>query len=1184
MNTKRLEIYAPQARNDFIAAISHSAKLLGINANETKPIDILGDGFKITGSTKIYSIKLRPAYEALKQAVKSTGYKEVIEEVAYIWFNRLIAIRYMEVNNYFIHGKRVLSNINSDERRPQILLDAHLLINQLPGLEKDKVLKLIQGSHYDELYSQLLLAHCQQLHQWMPQIFSPINDYVGLLLPDNLLATDSLIAKLLLAVDEENFKHVEVIGWLYQYYISDKKAASMDRVGNVKGGYNKNEIPSVTQLFTPNWIVKYMLHNSLGSMWLASAPYSQLKTQMEYYIEPAKQNPEVEAQIKANTPGYIDPKTITVLDPACGSGHILVEAYTILKQIYLEEGYQPNQIPELILKHNLYGLEIDKRATQLATFAVYMQGRADDSQLFNKHITTNIVQIKATNAIDSEHLYQNLSKLSNSITLDEVKKFLEIFHDADMFGSLIQISPQVLEIADKLESIIYPHLKRNNISQGELFLDPDIEKVVYLTKQTRLLAKQYDCVVANPPYMGNKGYNAILKKYVEKNYSKAKADLFSAFIIRSLIFSKSNAKLGFVSPFVWMFISSFEELRIKILSQSSITTLVQLEYNAFAPACIPVCTFVLEKQKCDYKGGFIKLSDFTGADNQPIKTLEAIKNRKCGWFYETNQAKFDKLPCSPIAYWVSDKVADIFATYPPLIELTETRQGMATSDNSRFWRLWFEVKNDDIKFNSLNNEDSILSGRKWFPYNKGGEFRKWYGNQYYVVNWQNDGRELKEFQSKLDQGWTMRLKSREFYFRSGLSWSFISSSYFGVRYFPEGFIFDVSGSMSFPYLKSNELFILGLLCSDLSNVFLNMLNPTINLQRSNIDSIPTKLIPNCELIVKELIAISKADWDSYETSWNFIKHPLLTVNASGNNLANRYATIREYWHEQTARMKELEEENNRLHINAYDLADEFSPDVEDRLVTLTCNPLYRYKSSEDFEARLKLDTYKELISYAIGCAFGRYSLDQDGLIFAGGEFDKEKYQSFAPTLHNILPITDTMHFSDDAVRQVSKFIEVAFGKENHLSNRHELAITLKAGSSDSLAAINNYLSSEFYKDHLKNYQKKPIYWLFSSGKTKAFQALVYLHRMDNSTLATMRTKYIRPLLTYYDSRVQELRAVSVPSKAEIKELREIEKKYDELSEYDRKIEHLINLNIIFDLDDGVTVNYAKFSTVLEKIK
>ena len=878
MKTSQLESYAPQARQDFISAIAHSAKLLGISTDGFLPLETLGADFRVTGSNQIYPAKSRAAYEQLKAAISAHGYAHVIEQVAYTWFNRILAIRYMEVNNYFQHGKRVLSNIDSNEHRPQILVEAHTLNNQLPNLPAQEVIKLIEHNQFDQLYSQIILAQSQQLHRWMPQIFSPIDDYTALLLPTDLLATDSLIAQLLAAIDEESFKQVEVIGWLYQYYISDKKAASMARVGKQKGGYMSNEIPSVTQLFTPNWIVKYMLQNSLGATWLQANPASPIKAQLKYYIEPASQSAEVSAQLAAINPGYIDPTTLTVLDPACGSGHILVEAYQLLKQIYLEEGYSLQQIPHLILKHNLFGLEIDQRATQLATFALIMQARADDADLFEQPIQTNIVQIVASNHLDSNAIFSNLAEKSNFITFGEVRQFIESFTNADLFGSLIQISPNTLEIAHKLESFI----DGQSHQHSDLLQTQDLEQLRPLIQQAKLLAQTYACVVANPPYMGSKFINDTYKKYLKEHYTGFEKDLFSVFVLRDMAFCKPHGTMAFMTPFVWMFISSFEELRHKILDNYALHSMVKPSYTAFfASAIIPICTFVLNNNQVkNYKGTYFDLGYLGVAEDQPKILIEANKNDDNKIKFIAPQGKFSKLPGSPIAYWVSDKVADIFATYPPLSKHSAIKQGMATSDNTRFIRQWFEVSIQNIGFDIETNIKSIESKKKWFPYNKGGDFRKWYGNQTEIVNWFNDGEELKIYQNTLDQGWTVRLKSREYYFKDGITWTFISSSYFGVRYSPIGFIFDVAGSMAFPQMEYDVYICTGLLSSKLSNYFLNVVNPTLNYQRSDVAAIPTKLVPACEPIVKELIELSKADWDSFETSWNFAAHPLVGLTAA----------------------------------------------------------------------------------------------------------------------------------------------------------------------------------------------------------------------------------------------------------------------------------------------------------------
>jgi len=1179
MKTSQLESYAPQARHDFMAAIAKSAQLLGISADGFLPLEILGADFKIAGSNKIYPAKYRGAYEQLKATITAHGYADVIEQVAYTWFNRILAIRYMEVNNYFKHGKRVLSNIDRNEHRPQILVEAHTLNNQLPNLPAQEVIKLIENNQFDQLYSQILLAQSQQLHHWMPQIFSPIDDYTALLLPTDLLATDSLIAKLLSAIDEESFKQVEVIGWLYQYYISDKKTASMARVGKQKGGYTSNEVPSVTQLFTPNWIVKYMLQNSLGATWFQANPASNIKAQLEYYIEPASQSAEVSAQLAAINPGYLDPTTLTVLDPACGSGHILVEAYQLLKQIYLEEGYPLQQIPHLILKHNLFGLEIDQRATQLATFALIMQARADDANLFDQSIQTNIVQIVASNHLDAQAVFTNLAEKSNFITSGEVGQFIESFTNADLFGSLIQISPNTLEIAHKLESFIDGQSQQHN----DLLQTDDLEQLRPLIQQTKLLAQTYACVVANPPYMGSAFFNDSLGKFISQNYTRSKSDLCVAFMERGLTLTEPNGLMAMLTMQSWMFLSSFKDFRMWIL-QFKFDQLLHLGHSALPQLNSKVAQFIgfiIYNTHCELDNYVICKSLLSGNSEQKMLNFNIANNSII------NQGKFAKLPGSPIAYWVSDKVADIFATYPPLSEFADARQGLATADNNRFLRLWHEVDYHNIGLDMANREQAQQSGLKWFPYNKGGEFRKWYGNQDCVVNWQNDGAEIKNFVD--DKGkQRSRPQNTQFYFREGVTWSLISSSYFGARYSPTGSIFDVTGHAAFSHDNYKIIEISGFLASKICSFFLNILNPTMAFSSGYVAQAPTKLVPACEPIVKELISLSKADWDSFETSWNFVAHPLVGLTAA--TLAERYAALREIWRTNTARMKALEEENNRLHIEAYDLADEFSPMVEDRLVTLSCNPQYRYKSGEkefavaDLEARLQLETYQELISYAVGCVFGRYSLDYDGLAYAGGAWESSRYTSFIPSGKNVLPLSENMFFADDGARRIEEFIQTVFAADPTTSF-YQLAQIIKPNNRDnSLKIINDYLCNDFYKDHLKRYQKKPIYWLFSSGKHKAFQALVYLQRLDTSTIANLRTEYIRPLLSFYENSLAELRELATPSKDQSKSITLLDKKIDELRDYDQRVEHLINQNIVLDLDDGVTLNYAKFGDVLEKFK
>ncbi|MDX9799579.1 MAG: BREX-1 system adenine-specific DNA-methyltransferase PglX, partial [Bacteroidales bacterium] len=827
MNKNNLKRYSRQARIDFINAVTQKASLYGIRKNKAIiPCEEKGD-FCLIGENffpkSVYSQRAQ-----LAEQVQQKGFDQTIEEIAYQWFNRFAAIRFMELKGYLSHGYRVMSH-PADVYDPEILEKAHF-IEKLDGLTRDEIVKLKLDGKNDELYQKLILAQCNELHQVMPFLFEKINDYTELLMPDNLLRNDSLIRKMVNEIPEEDWQSVEIIGWLYQFYISEKK----DVVIGSKKPIKTEDIPAATQLFTPNWIVKYLIQNSLGAKWLATNPKSSLKKQMRYYIEPAEQEPEVVEEIKRITPSYLNPEEIKVMDPACGSGHMLVEAYNLLKSIYLERGYQIDDIGRLILEKNLFGLEIDERAAQLSGFALIMKAREDSQNIFKDKdkIEINITCIQSSKPLNFNDLLRNLESIYTgkysatpsekykymgiadgplfadkgmpedknrraNFVLKIIKKTLDLFTEADTFGSLIRVSE---EIGKYLPEIIAE--LENLTKNADMISRNAIDTILPFLKQAEYLYQKYDVVIANPPYMGHRNMNQLLKSYIGKQFKGFEKDLFSSFIIRCRDFASSKGYLGFMSPFVWMFISSYEKMRLNLIDSATLTSLIQLEYSGFSGATVPICTFTfLNNHIKNYTSSYIKLSDFRGAANQSPKTLEAIENKNCGWFYNTKADGFKKIPGSPIAYWASERVRKIFYEGTKIVEIFDIKQGMATSDNNRFLRFWHEVSLNNIKFDCQSLEESGISYQKWYPYNKGGYYRRWYGNNEYVVNWWQNGKELKEFQSNLSQGWHVRLKSREFYFKPSINWSFVSSAFFGVRYSFSGFIFDVGGSAAFPIEK-----------------------------------------------------------------------------------------------------------------------------------------------------------------------------------------------------------------------------------------------------------------------------------------------------------------------------------------------------------------------------------------------
>lgn len=1169
MNTSHIKKYAPQARNDFIAAMRKQAAKYGITADSILPAEQKGDLLLI--GDQVFPLSVMKPRDKLIKRIQTSSFEQTIDYIAYSWFNRLCAIRYMECKGLLDHGRRVLSSADGSAGLPQILEEC--LDIELPNLDASRVADLkLDGNKDEELYRELLLAQCHALNQVMPLLFEQVSDESELLLPDNLTKTDSLIRDLVSSIPEEDWSDVQIIGWLYQFYISEKKDQVIGKV------VKSEDIPAATQLFTPNWIVKYLVQNSVGRLWLMAQPESMLASEWEYYIQPAEQTDEVNAQLKqlidvriSEDGDTLNPESITVLDPACGSGHILVEAYDCLKAIYLERGYRSRDIPRLILENNLYGIDIDTRAAQLASFALLMKAREDDRRLFSNPPKLNIIALQDSQPERLDAFSQDL--VSTGIAQTDLKELLDLFEHASTFGSLIQIPAAFAKKLPELESKLNIALE-----SGDIFAQQSAQELLPLVQQAKLLAKQYDAVIANPPYMGNKYLNLNLKTYLKKNYQGYEKDLFSAFMIRDLQLTKESGQLGFMSPFVWMFISSYENLRTHFIDHATITSLIQLEYSGFDGATVPICTFTLAKSHVsNFMGSYIRLSDFRGSENQAPKTLEAINNPDCGWFFNAKPDDFKKIPDSPVAYWVSEKVREIFEKSPSLGEVADARQGLATADNNRFLRLWQEVNIQRIGFGIENREQAQLSGKKWFPYNKGGDFKKWYGNQDYIVNWEQDGLEIRD---NIDENGKQRSRPQntDYYFNPSVSWSKITSSLFSMRYFPTGFIFADAGMSVFAE-DSTIKKVMGCLNSKVSETLLSNMSPTLNFEAGTISKFPLiEDINNYQEVIDRLITQSKSDWDSYETSWDFSQNPIIRTQQP--NLEQAFNTWQQQNADAVAEMKRLEEENNKLFIDAYGLQDELTPDVPDEQITLT-----RADREKDSQ---------RLVSYALGCMMGRYSLDEPGLIYAHAgnqDFDASRYQTFPADADGIIPLTEMHWFEDDATHRIQEFLTAVWGKDTLDANMQWLAESLdKKASETAEDTIRRYLASKFYKDHMQTYKKRPIYWLFSSGKQGAFQALVYLHRYNESTLARMRTEYVMPLISKMAAMVNSLQSEieNSDSAAEIKrkekELQNLHKQQAELSSFEEKLRHYADQRISLDLDDGVKVNYGKFGDLLAEVK
>ena len=1192
MNTGNLKSYAPQARKDFIAAVTARANLLGLSeakgALQVAEAEVKNDIVMIAG--RPWPVKVNEQRTKLIARMKLQGFSHTVEAVAYAWFNRLAALRYMEVHDYLGHGRRVLSNPQGG--LPEVLAHALDLAesNVLPGLSANTVRELKLANQDPELYRLILIAQCNALHQAMPFLFEQLGDETELLLPENLLLTDSVVAKLVQSIPEDDWQEIEIIGWLYQFYISEKKDQVIGKV------VKSEDIPAATQLFTPNWIVKYMVQNSLGAQWLATYPDSPLKTQMAYYIEPAEQTEEVNAQLAAATPSSLNPEEMTLIDPACGSGHILVEAYDLFKAIYLERGYRQRDAAKLILEKNLFGLDIDERAAQLTGFALMMKARADDRQLFERGVRLNVMALVDSAAFDVERLAHGMNLADYGLRLADLTELKELYMRATTFGSLIQV-PQGL--AEKL--LVFRQL--SHVTSQDLFISEALMGLGPLVRQTELLAAHYDAVVANPPYMGTKGMNPSVKKFAAKQFPYAKNDLFACFIERGFLLAKDYGYNSMVTMESWMFLSGYESFRRNLFGRHTLWSLAHFPYDGKKPTVMGinfgvVVVNVRNSHTAHYRGHYCCSRYYELDDNgTPLEfpsRNERLKNQ--------SPDEFLKISGSPVAYWAGPKMFQIFDESKPLGELAITRKGMVTARNNLYTRAWQEVSLSTLSTSCTSREDAVESEARWFPYIMGGDFRKWYGNREYLVNWEDDGKALRTNRHPTENRiWATNFNLEQI-FLANINWNSITSATLAFRVSPGGELFASTGLACFP--TDHFHYVAGFMNSKVAAVPLAFLTPTMSANPGDIARLPLALGASANRAriaesTRSLVEMAKADWDAYERSWDFQSHPLLTPASETTTLESRYAVWIAQTRDMITEMKRLEEENNRLFIDAYGLQGELTPEVPIEQITLTVNPAYRYggKLTEDeLWARFRQDTMAELVSYAIGCMMGRYSLDTPGLIYANSGnvgFDASRYTTFAADADGIVPVTDELWFEDDAALRVREFLLAVWGPDSLEKNMAFLADNLGRKASESPEqTIRRYLADKFFKDHLQadKYKKRPIYWLFSSGKQGAFQALVYLHRYNAGTLSRLRTEYVVPLTGKMQSRMEQLDKDSAASSSTAqrnkltKQLEKLRKQHLELLAYDEQLRHYADQRITLDLDDGVKVNYGKFGDLLAEVK
>ena len=1174
MDKNAIKKFAVWARRELIERVSQKAMQYGIEKDNI--VDAAADSINGTVLTDTQKNQRR----ALISQINGKGYEEVMEEVAYTWFNRLIALRFMEVNGYLPTRVRVFTD-EENNFKPQIIDEAlHL---DLDGLNMDKVYEFKNANQTEELYKYLLITQCNALNSVLPGMFQHISDYTELLLPDNLLREGNVIEQMISTIPEEDWQDaVQIIGWLYQYYNAEKKDkvfAALKK--NVK--ITKENIPAATQLFTPDWIVRYMVENSLGRLWVEGHPNDELKSGWKYYLEEAEQEPEVQAQLAEIRKEYaaMTPEQIKCIDPCCGSGHILAYLFDVLVQIYESYGYTTREAVESIVKNNLYGLDIDDRAAQLAYFAVMMKARQYDRRFFSRQIQPNVYAIQESNNVDCyalEYFCNGDAKLKAA--MDTIVKEM---HDAKEYGSILNITPvDFTALYARFDEV------RDDISMSK---ENVLNSLLPLVQVAEALAQKYDVVVTNPPYMAVAFGSPKMYDFIKRYYQDSKTDLFAVFIERCRIFTKENGFQGMITMHAWMFLSSYEKLRMKILA-SDVVNMVHLGARAFeeiAGEVVQTTSFIFRKSNCkDYKSTYCRLTSVSTAKEKE----DAYRSGENKYF--SKNSAYQNIPGSPVAYWVSQQIVQAFLTGDRLGDISKPRQGMATTNNNRFLRLWYEVEHDNIGFDLNSIEDTICE-KKWYPYNKGGDFRKWYGNNDYVVNFKNKGEEVCSY---IDATSAVNSKgrviNREHYFHECISWSLVSSGNIAFRYKQNGFIFDVAGMSCFaPH--DMLMYLLGLNNSKVVRTLMATLAPTINFQAGDIANIPVirkhSEIPVINELVEESITYEVRDWDSFETSWDFTKHPLIRPVST---VVDAFAQWEAECDDRFAQLKANEEELNRIFIDIYGLQDELTPEVEDKDVTVR-------------KADLQRDI-KSLISYVVGCMFGRYSPLKDGLLYAGGDWDytaiqqelmdaigKNEFSSCDMVWDanfidkdNIIPICDDEYFDDDIVGRFVKFIETVYGRDTLEENLKFIADAL-GGKGQPREIIRNYFLNDFYADHCKIYQKRPIYWLFDSGKKNGFKALIYMHRYQPDTIARIRTDYVHEQQSRYRTAISDMenRIANAATSERVKLNKALTKLKDqdaELRSYEEKIHHLADQMIAIDLDDGVKVNYAKFQDVLAKIK
>ena len=1161
VNTAALKTFAPAMRRQLLEAVGRKLDLLLHQASADTLTTAAGP------------------IEELRQQ-EADNRQELLERVAYSWFNRLAALRYLDARGWHPFGARVLMPQTESETQPELLkllrsgslpaeLQPHTDEARLQGLLDGRLPTAQAGADpQGEVYRELILAVCRSYHQLLPTLFEGLDDASELLLPDDLLSDGSIAGGFRSQISDSDCEDVEIIGWLYQFYISEKKDQVIGKV------VKSEDIPAATQLFTPNWIVKYMVQNSLGAQWLATYPASALKGQMEYYIEPAEQTDEVKAQLAAITPEALNPEELTLIDPACGSGHILVEAYELFKAIYLERGYQQREIPQLILEKNLFGLDIDERAAQLTSFALMMKGRADDRRLFERGVELNVMALVDSTGFDAVGLADAVNLPDYGLKLSDLSELKRLFEHATSFGSLIQV-PEGLDT--KL-----PILKKiSEAKHQNLLASKALNQLDLLAKQATLLSAKYHVVAANPPYLGRKWMSPLLKKWYQGCWENCNSDLYAGFLHRSLDLLHPKGYASLVTMDSWMFAPAYQEFRLETLKLFSVPSLIHLGPGAFPSISGEVvstqASLLRHLPGGQFKPLFIDCTEVKTSHEKEAKFQSGMDRHS-----RFKQSEFTLIEGGNLAYWLTAKALRLLVESPSLKVVGKPRSGLTTGDNPKYLRKWFEITG----FNCSITEEEYPSGTydKWVPLNGGSDFRRWYGSNEDVIYWENHGLAIK-------QNPAATMANREYQFRSGATWSKISSDQLGVRRTSPGFVFSAVGLKSFP--PENMLsYVTAFLNSKVASKFIRVFAPNLTVLSGDVARLPFLVANKKQIdeVESRLVALTQQDWDSYERSWDFQSLPLLRCPTDTTlGLECSYTVWTRLNIQATSEMKRLEEENNRLFIDAYGLQDELTPDVPIEQITLTVNPSYRYSgkiSKEELLSRFKRDSMAELLSYAVGCMMGRYSLDKPGLINANSGiegFDPSKSTTFAADTDAIIPVLDGEWFEDDIVVRSRDFLRVAFPGTNLTDNLRFLEQSLGKD-------ICKYFCTDFYKDHLQTYKKRPIYWLVQSPK-KSFACLIYLHRYNKDTLNLVLNNYLQPYIKKLKARLPQLGLDQLNDDLPAKDRAAARKEGDKISNALRECQDwereallpLAQQRIELDLDDGVKVNYLKLQDVLAPI-